>query len=67
MDYKVNVHVLLPANEFEELRNLSFRKKNPRSKLIREAISAYLRKHSIQERQSSLTQSVEVKGHTTIH
>ncbi len=45
MQYKQNVHILLPAEKFEELRQLGHKLNFSRSKLVREAINLLLKKY----------------------
>jgi len=50
MQYKQNVHILLPAETFEELRQLGYRTNLSRSMLVREAICMLLRKYRKKEK-----------------
>ncbi len=45
MEYKQNVHVLLPIEKFEELRELGHKLTLPRSELVRKGIDLILRKY----------------------
>ncbi len=45
MQYKQNVHVLLPIEKFEELRELGHKLNLSRSRLVREAICMLLKKY----------------------
>ena len=45
MQYKQNVHILLPVEIFEELRDLGHRLNVPRSELVRKSIFLLLKKY----------------------
>ena len=45
MVYKQNLHILLPIDKYEELRELGHKLNLPRSELAREAIYKLLRSH----------------------
>ncbi len=45
MQYKQNVHILLHAEKFEELRQLGHRVNLSRSELVRNAINMLLKKY----------------------
>lgn len=45
MQYQQNVHFLLPAEIFEELRQLGYELQLPRSMLVREGINMLLKKY----------------------
>jgi metal-responsive CopG/Arc/MetJ family transcriptional regulator len=45
MEYKQNIHVLLPIEKFEELRKLGHKLNTSRSELVREAIYKLLRNY----------------------
>ncbi len=45
MQYKQNIHILLPAEKFEELRLLGHKLNFSRSQLVREAINLLLKKY----------------------
>ncbi len=57
MQYKQNVHILLPAEKFEELRQLSHRVNLSRSELVRNAINMLLRKYKRKEDNRGVTQN----------
>jgi len=61
MQYKQNVHILLPAETFEELRQLGHRTNFSRSELIRSAVNMLLKKYSKKERNKEVKQSSKVK------
>ena len=50
MVYKQNLHILLPAETFEELRQLGRELDLSRSMLVREAICMLLRKYRKKEK-----------------
>ncbi len=50
MQYKQNVHILLPAKTFEELRQLGHRVDLSRSELIRSAVNMLLEKYNKKEK-----------------
>jgi hypothetical protein len=45
MQYKQNVHILLPVEKFEELKELGHRLNVPRSELVRKSILLLLKKY----------------------
>ncbi len=45
MQYKQNLHILLPVNTYEELRELGHKMNVPRSQLARKAIYMLLKNH----------------------
>lgn len=45
MVYKQNLHILIPIDKFEQLRELGHRMNMSRSELAREAIFTLLKKH----------------------
>ena len=45
MQYKQNVHILLPAEKFKELRELGHKLNVSRSTLVRMAVVSLLKKH----------------------
>jgi metal-responsive CopG/Arc/MetJ family transcriptional regulator len=45
MQYKQNIHVLLPVERFEELRQLGYRLNTSRSELIRRAVNLLLERY----------------------
>ncbi len=49
MQYKQNVHILLPADKFEELRQLGHKVNLSRSALIRNAVNLLLKKYRNKE------------------
>jgi len=49
MQYKQNVHILLPAEKFEELRQLGHSVNLSRSELIRNAVNLLLKKYNKKE------------------
>ena len=49
MQYKQNVHILLPVEKFEELKQLGHRTNLSRSMLVREAICMLLKKYQRKE------------------
>jgi|TARA_B100002003_G_scaffold9567_1_gene8290 metal-responsive CopG/Arc/MetJ family transcriptional regulator len=53
MVYKQNLHILLPAETFEELRQLGRELDLSRSMLVREAICMLLRKYRKKEKAGS--------------
>jgi len=53
MQYKQNVHVLLPCKIFIELRALSHKLNVSRSLLIREAVCMVLKKYKTKERNNN--------------
>jgi len=53
MQYKQNVHVLLPVKIFIELRALSHKLNVSRSVLIREAVCMVLKKYERKERNNN--------------
>jgi hypothetical protein len=53
MQYKQNVHVLLPVEIFEELRGLGYKLNVSRSVLIREAVCMVLKKYERKERNNN--------------
>ncbi len=46
MVYKQNLHILLPIDKYEELRELGYELNTSRSELAREAIYKLLRSHN---------------------
>ncbi|MHC4266926.1 MAG: ribbon-helix-helix domain-containing protein [Planctomycetota bacterium] len=58
MQYKQNIHILLPAEKFEELRQLGHRVNLSRSELVRNAINMLLKKYKrndyLRDRQSEV-------------
>jgi metal-responsive CopG/Arc/MetJ family transcriptional regulator len=55
MQYKQNVHVLLPVEIFEELRGLGHKLNVSRSKLVRIAVVSLLKKY---ERKGKKSESI---------
>ncbi len=49
MRYKQNVHILLPVEKFEELRQLGHKLSLSRSELIRSAVNMLLKKYNKKE------------------
>jgi Arc/MetJ-type ribon-helix-helix transcriptional regulator len=45
MQYKQNIHVLLPVERFEELRQLGYRLNTSRSELIRRSVNLLLERY----------------------
>ena len=49
MQYKQNLHVLLPVKEFEELRELGHKLSCSKSEIVREGVGLVLRKYQKKE------------------
>ncbi len=49
MEYKQNVHILISAKKFEELRGLGNKLNLSRSELVREGVDLILRKYRRKE------------------
>ncbi|MBT3880699.1 MAG: ribbon-helix-helix domain-containing protein [Candidatus Scalindua sp.] len=54
MQYKQNLHVLLPVEIFQELRDLGHKLNVSRSKLVRIAVASLLKKHERKENNSAI-------------